>query len=495
MLLFFLLQVAILLAPFLWLQAYRVHLQVLELVLAMAGAFYLINSSMDATSRITWLLFIMPFPFFGVPLLLYTKVDLGYRGMKRMLARRVAMSQPYLKQDSAIVEKLSQTSGETYGLVRYFNRIRSSFPIYESSQAKYYPTGEAVFEDLKAELRKAKHFIFMEFFIIAEGRMWGEILAILQEKVKEGVEVRVMYDGMLEFTTLSFDYDERLQDLGIKAKSFARLSPFVSTYYNYRDHRKIVVIDNQVAFTGGFNLADEYINAIERFGYWKDTGLRVTGEAVKTFTILFLRMWENQNDSMEYADYLLPQKPLPASSGYVLPYGDSPLDHDKVGENVYISMLDHARDYVHIMTPYLILDEELAHALCFAAERGVDVSIIMPGIPDKKSAYYLAKTYFPALMQAGVKIFYFTPGFVHAKVFVADGLRAVVGTINLDYRSLYHHFECATYLYQTDCIADIVADFEETLTYCERVTLDSLKRGKLRHRLAGHLLRAIAPMM
>ncbi len=495
MLLLVLLQVIIMLAPMVWLTSYRLHLTVLEMAISLIGAIYLVNSEMDATSRITWMILVLIFPFFGVPLLLYTKVDLGYRGMKRVMASRVQQSLAFLPQDPAVKADLEKHPGETVGLVSYFERTVSPFPIYECSHVDYYPTGEAVFEDLKAELLSAKHFIFMEFFIIAEGRMWGEILAILEKKVKEGVEVRVMYDGMLEFTTLSFDYDERLQKLGIKAKSFARLSPFVSTYYNYRDHRKIVVVDNRVAFTGGFNLADEYINEIERFGYWKDTGIRVTGQAVRTFTVLFLRMWDSQGTQTEFAQYLLDQPAIDNASGYVLPYGDSPLDRDKVGETVYIDILNHAREYVHIMTPYLILDEELSHALIHAAKRGVDVRIILPGIPDKKMAYDLAKTYCRTLLRAGVKIYFFTPGFVHAKVFVADGSRAVVGTINLDYRSLYHHFECAAYIYQADCINDIVADFDQTLAQCQRVTPELLENDTFINQLNGRLLRTIAPLM
>ena len=292
----------------------------------------------------------------------------------------------------------------------------------------------------------------MEFFIIAEGKMWGEILRILEQKVREGVEVRVLYDGMIEFSTLSFDYTQRLEKIGIKAKAFSPISPFISTYYNYRDHRKIIVIDGKVGFTGGVNLADEYINKINRFGHWKDSALMLEGEAVDSFLVLFLQMWSITERQMVVKPYLAKHDKKRKANGYVIPYGYSPLDTDKIGENVYIDILNHAREYVYIMTPYLILDSEMEHALCFAAERGVDVQIIMPGIPDKKIPYMLAKTYFSKLMCSGVKIYLYTPGFVHAKVFISDDSKAVVGTINLDYRSLYHHFECATYMYKVDAI-------------------------------------------
>ena len=266
------------------------------------------------------------------------------------------------------------------------------------------------------------------------------------------------------------------------------------SYYNYRDHRKILLIDGKVAFTGGVNLADEYINKIERFGHWKDTALMVEGPAVDTFLVLFLQMWTYSHETLDVTHYMVEHEAFD-TPGFVVPYGDIPLDKDKVGENVYIDILNHARDFVHIMTPYLILDGELLHALKFAAERGVDVSIIMPGIPDKKSAYYLAKTYYPTLLASGVKIYEYTPGFVHAKVFVSDNSRAVVGTINLDYRSLYHHFECATYLYRTSSVVGIEEDFQATMAKCHRVSMTDVKNRPFHQKCLGLLTRLVAPLM
>lgn len=355
--------------------------------------------------------------------------------------------------------------------------------------------GENFFEDFKKELLKAEKYIFLEFFIIDEGLMWGEILNILEQKVAEGVEVRVMYDGLIEITKLSTDYAKRLEAVGIKAKAFSPVTPFLSTYYNYRDHRKIAVIDGEVAYTGGVNLADEYINVIDRFGHWKDTAIKLKGDAVDSFLVIFLQLWSTTERELIVEPYLVEHETLPDTSGYVIPYADSPLDRDKVGENVYIDILNHARQYVYIMTPYLILDSELEHAIRFAAERGVDVRIIMPGIPDKPMAYNLAKTYYRQLMNSGVKIYQYTPGFVHAKVFVSDHTKAVVGTINLDYRSLYHHFECATYLYKVDAIKDIYADFLATQEKSELVTVEMLKKRPLHQKIAGSLVKTIAPLL
>lgn len=317
----------------------------------------------------------------------------------------------------------------------------------------------------------------------------------IRKKVNEGVEVRVLYDGMLELSTLSPDYTQRLEKIGIKAKSFSPISPFISTYYNYRDHRKIVVIDGEVAFTGGINLADEYINQLERFGHWKDAGLMLKGQAVDSFLILFLQMWSITESEFIVKPYLSNHENNISDDGYVIPYGDSPLDTDKVGENVYIDILNHAKDYVYIMSPYLILDGEMEHAIRFAAERGVDVRIIMPNIPDKKIAFALAKTYYKSLMRSGVKIYRYLPGFIHSKVFVSDHSKAVVGTINLDYRSLYHHFECATYLYRSDVIASIDNDFSATFKDSQLITKEMVKNRPITQKIIGLLVKTIAPLL
>lgn len=372
---------------------------------------------------------------------------------------------------------------------------------------EYFPSGEDKFSAMLAELQKAKDFIFMEYFIIDEGLMWGSILKILADKAKQGVDVRVMYDGMCEMSTLTSDYSGRMAKLGIKCKPFSPISPFVSTHYNYRDHRKILVIDGKVAFNGGVNLADEYINHIERFGHWKDTAIMLKGKAVQSFTLMFLQMWNINERKPEWERYLKPardnaadgQAMPPAGSdaadGYVMPYSDCPLDEYKVGESVYMDILYRAKSYVHIMTPYLILDGELETAIKFAAQRGIDVKLILPGIPDKKAAFALAKSHYRSLIDAGVHIYEYTPGFVHAKVFVSDDEKAVVGTINLDYRSLYHHFECATYIYKNSCIPKIEEDFTQTLEKCSKVTAQTIRKERLSYKMLGGFMKLIAPLM
>ena len=346
------------------------------------------------------------------------------------------------------------------------------------------------------ELEKAREFIFLEYFIVEEGEMWNAVLEVLERKAREGVDVRVLYDGTCEVALVPRGYARELEKRGLKAKAFAPLMPFLSTHYNYRDHRKILVIDGEVAFTGGINLADEYINAVDRFGHWKDSAILVRGAAARSFTLMFLQMWSIEGKEAEFDRFLCAPVEAPQDvRGYVIPYGDCPLDEDFIGERVYMDILNRAQKYVHICTPYLILDGEMEAALKFAAERGVDVTLMLPGTPDKKIPYALAKTHYPSLLDSGVKIYEYVPGFVHAKSFVCDDIEAVVGTINLDYRSLYHHFECAAYLYDVGCIGDIEADFQATVKKCRRVTRQTLKKEKWTRRLAGFVLKALAPLL
>ena len=455
--------------------------------------FYLFKIDMDATAKLTWLVMMMLFPLMTSILLLVTRHKIGYRSMERKLEDLNEQSKDMIRQDEKVLNAPEIVSSGTKAMCHYLNKT-GTFPVYANTEVTYFPLGENKYEAMLEELKKAEHFIFMEYFIIDEGLMWGSILKILADKAAQGVDVRVMYDGMCEMSTLSGDYPERLAEYGIKSKAFSKLQPFISTHYNYRDHRKILVIDGKVAFNGGVNLADEYINEIVRFGHWKDTALMLKGEAVESFTRMFLQMWNLTEENVEWGNFMDKKYPV-KSKGYVMPYSDSPMDGYKVGESVYVDILYSAKKYVHIMTPYLILDNELEAALKYAAQRGVDVKLILPGIPDKKSAFSLAKSHYKALISTGVEIYEYTPGFVHAKVFVSDDHKAVVGTINLDYRSLYHHFECATYLYDTECIPSIEEDFQQTLAKCSKVTFETIKNEKLSYKIRGSIMKLIAPLL
>ncbi len=508
-------QVLILFGIFQWFEEFLPHIMGGTALFSVIMVVYLLNSRVNPEAKITWLIVIMLVPVFGVLLFAYTQSDIGHRALKERINQIISGTREEIAQEPEVMARFDAENRGAASLARYIQRS-GCYPVYDKTAVTYFPLGEDKFARMLTELEAARHFIFMEYFIVDEGLMWGRILEILARKAAEGVDVRIMYDGFCEFALLPHDYPKRLKALGIRCKMFAPVTPFVSTHYNYRDHRKILVIDGHTAFNGGVNLADEYINRHSRFGHWKDTAVMLRGEAVKSFTLMFLQMWGIDEKEQEYARFLkVPAAPLTLDSaeafagadaatslalpaqpgGYVIPYGDCPLDSDRVGERVYMDILNRSTEYVHIMTPYLILDAEMEAALKFAAERGVDVALILPGIPDKKAAYALAKRHYASLLESGVKIYEYTPGFVHAKVFVSDTREAVVGTINLDYRSLYHHFECATYLYDTDCIPDIEADFQATLAKCRQVTRETVKKEKWTVKLLGCLMKVAAPLM
>lgn len=461
-------------------------------VLSVVMTLVLLSSRSNAMVKVTWLVLFLVMPVFGTMLYLYTRSDLGHRALQRRVDEVLQDRRPVGEQPDAR-QRLEQVDPGAAGLSRYLQRC--GFGTYQQTDVTYFPSGEAKFQAMLEQLEQARHYIYLEYFIIDKGVMWDSVLDILRRKAAQGLDVRVLYDGTCEMGRLPRGYHRQLAAWGIRSKAFAPLMPFLSTHYNYRDHRKILVIDGQVAFTGGVNLADEYINRVEVYGHWKDAAAMIRGSAVVSFTRLFLEMWCLEGrGNVEPVPAPLPV-PLPGTSGFVIPYGDCPLDADMVGERVYMDILNRARRYVHIMTPYLLLDGELETALEYAAQRGVEVVLILPGVPDKKIPYALAKTHYPALMDAGVQIYEYVPGFVHAKVFVCDDREATVGTVNLDYRSLYHHFECGTYLWGTSCIRQMEEDFQDTLKRCRLVTRQGLKKDKWTRRLTGFVLKAISPLL
>ena len=488
-------QVLFLFTIFRWFEEFLPHIYGGVVIFNLFMVLYLLNTSMDPTAKITWLVVVMLMPVFGALLFLYTRRNVGHRTLKRRYAQLNVEEDAQLPQPPKVLDALEAEAPAVAALSHYV-RQSGCYPVYANTAVQYFPLGEDKFRELLIQLEKAEKFIFLEYFIINEGKMWGEILEILARKAKAGVDVRLLYDGTCELSTLPHDYPQRIEALGIRCKMFAPIKPFVSTHYNYRDHRKILVIDGRVAFNGGINLADEYINAYPKYGHWKDTAVMLEGEAVQSFTRMFLHMWNLDEKEPDFQSFLsLPAQPHPHAEGFVMPYGDCPLDQDKVGEQVYIDLLNRSQRYIYIMTPYLILDSDLENTLKYAAKRGVDVRIMLPGIPDKYIPFALALTHYRSLLDSGVKIYEYTPGFVHAKVFVSDDREAVVGTINLDYRSLYHHFECATYLYQTECIPQIREDFLETQKKCQTITPEIVKNQPFKRKILGFAAKTIAPLM
>ncbi|MBQ9139278.1 MAG: cardiolipin synthase, partial [Ruminococcus sp.] len=335
-------------------------------ILPASSIVWLFNCEMDSTAKLTWMIIFFLFPVPGTILFVMTQTDFGHYAIKKRVEILTKETKNIIPQDENVMADIQLTCSGTDDLCRYVSRT-GCFPIYTNTETRFYSSGEEKFASVIEELEKAENFIFMEYFIIAEGYMWGKILETLKRKAAEGIEIRVMYDGMCEMSTLTHDYPKRLAELGIKCKAFAPITPFLSTYYNYRDHRKILVIDGKTAFTGGINFADEYINRCERFGYWKDSAVMLKGEAVRSFTLMFLQIWNISEKSPEWDKWLEPIK-AEKCGGFVMPYADCPLDDEKVGENVYIDILNRATSYVHIMTPYLILDGEMKNAIKFAAQ-------------------------------------------------------------------------------------------------------------------------------
>ncbi len=491
--LFLLVNIAVLLALPFWFQHFLPYYLVLTAVFVVIEIVRLLSSKLDPSAKITWLVVIMFLPVFGCMLYVYTRLDIGSRAVGHRVRQIQQEGMQRIPQDGETLHTVKQMLPGAAALNCYAAQC-GCHPIYSGTEVTYFPLGERKWEALLQELKKAQKYIYLEYFIVDEGLMWGKVLEILAQKASQGVDVRLMYDGTCEFILLPKSYPKSLAKLGIRCKVFAPVTPFVSTHYNYRDHRKICVIDGQVAFNGGVNLADEYINHTHPYGHWKDTAVMLKGSAVRSFTLMFLQMWNVDEKQPDYAALEEPPASVQAR-GFVMPYGDSPFDRERLGQRVYLDILNRAQRDIRIMTPYLIVDSETENALCYCARRGVDVQLILPGIPDKRVPYALAKTHFAALVEAGVKVYTYTPGFVHAKVFVADGREAVVGTINLDYRSLYHHFECATYLLDVPAVADIEQDFQATLSQCQQVTADTIKKEKWYTRLMGSILKAFAPLL
>ncbi len=478
------------------LASYSIFINGFFRILSVIILLYLIRKDENSAYKIAWIILIMLIPLLGG--VLY--VMMGNKKPAKKLAEKLAAVKDSMagamKQNEEILKEIEERDDRIAGNIRYIGNY-GAYPVWKNTTVEYFPVGEKMFDAMLKDLQAAKHYIYLEYFIIAEGVMWDMILEILERKVKEGVDVRLIYDDVGCVSLLPMHYTKIMEAKGIKCMAFNRFVPFWSLAMNNRDHRKILVIDGHTAYNGGINLADEYINRKMRFGHWKDTGVRIHGEAVFNFSMMFLEMWnafrEPETDFKVYDPHRWHPEPF-ESDGYVLPYSDTPLDFEELGENVYINILNQAKDYVYIATPYLLISDEMENALCTAAKRGVDVRILMPGIPDKPMVFFMAKSYYPPLLRAGVKIYEYTPGFVHAKSYVCDDQLATVGTINMDFRSLYLHFECGTLLYGCKAVMDVKKDMEECFPKCHEVTPGDCRQGVIGDLLTS-VLRVFAPLM
>ena len=456
--------------------------------------------SMDKTSsmKMPWIILMLAFPILGVSLYLLV----GLNGStKKMRARYEEIDKkllPYLPDNRQILEWMKKENPQAGAIASYLTNY-SCYPVYQNTDVTYYDEAIKGLDAQLEDLSKAEKFIFMEYHAIEDEEAWQRIQTVLEDRVKAGVEVRIFYDDMGSIWFVNMDFATKLKSLGIKCRVFNPILPGLNMFLNNRDHRKITVIDGKIAYTGGYNLANEYFNITHPYGIWKDTGIRMEGDAVKSMTVAFLEMW-NAAGNVKSKE-LVPEKYVinyayqAQQRGYVQPYADSPLDGEQVGEEVYISMANKAEKYCWFITPYLIITDEMTHALTLAAKRGVDVRIITPGIPDKKMVYSVTRSFYHNLVKHGVRIYEWTPGFCHAKMSVADDKMATCGTINLDYRSLYHHFENGCFLADCDAVLEIRDDLIRTMGESREVT-EQYKEGRSAGlRLGQLILRLFAELL
>lgn len=475
---------------------YYVEIAFVLRLMSFGAVLYIIWKPSNAEVKLAWIVPILVFPLLGgVSYLAFGHVFIPKK-LRASMNRTDELVKKSLKQEESVLQELDRLNPAVANQSKYLC-AHADTPVWADTMTAYFPDGESYWQQLLRDLEQAKHFIFLEYFILGEGKMWNAVLDILERKAKEGVEVRLIYDDVGSVFILPKNYHIMIEKKGIKCEAFNKLIPFMSLILNNRDHRKIVVIDGKIGYTGGINMSDEYINYKHPHGdYWKDAGIRIEGEAVWNFTVMFLQMWNMSRYTEEdYSRFYYHFEQKPVAKGYVQPYRDTPFDDEVVGENVYLNIIGYAKRYLYIMTPYLIMDYEMQAALKLAAKRGVDVRIILPGVPDKKTIYWLSQSNYQSLIQAGVKIYQFTPGFLHSKCVLCDDEIATVGTINFDYRSFYHHFECGVFLYQVDAIADLKNDFETTFEVSELMTLEWCKKKFVKTNVIGSVLKLFSPLL
>lgn len=467
------------------------------IALSFCMSIYIVNKNDNPTFKIAWVLLIMGLPVFGG--LIYLLFG-GQKVPKELRKRDIEATDNYQEiiwQNAEIMEQLEIEDAIAHKQANYLWK-NAIFPIYNHTETTFFATGEEKFAAMVEALKKAEKFIFLEYFIIAPGLMWDTILDILIEKVKVGVDVRVLYDDAGCITTLPSDYYVTLRRLGIKAKVFNPIKPRLAVQMNNRDHRKIFIVDGKIGMTGGINLADEYINAVERFGHWKDCSVMIKGEAVWNLTLMFLQFWNY--DEKEKEDVFLFKADFEEFAdiehdGFVQPYSDSPTDDENVGEYTHINMINSATKYVYASTPYLVIDNEMKTALLLAAKNGIDVRILVPHIPDKWYVFSVTRSNYKSLIKGGVKIYEYTPGFIHSKTFVIDDKMAVVGTVNMDYRSYYLHYECGVWFYKSKVVMDVKRDYLETLAKSQQVSLADCLNVRYPVRIMRAILNLFSPMM
>jgi cardiolipin synthase len=465
-----------------------------SVVISLICTIWVVGNKTNPGYKIAWIVIILAVPFLGGPLYLLIGGNRLPKPLRKKM-RRMELKMIHELGNLKKADALAVIAGESVGKqVRYIERI-AHCPVYGNTETQYFSCGELFFVPMLEELKKAEKYIFMEYFIIQEGKMFNAILDVLKEKAAAGLDVRVLYDDIGCALTLPSNYPKKLESMGVKCQVFNRFIPIVSTKLNNRDHRKFCIIDGTVGFTGGLNLSDEYINAVVRYGRWKDSAIMLRGDAVWSMAVMFLTMWDFVAGKEESFKQFRTEPSSTIGKGVVQPYTDSPWDDEAVGQTVYINLIQNAEKYVYITTPYLIIDYAMQFALSSAAKSGVDVRIITPHIPDKRLVFEMTRAHYRPLLEAGVKIYEYIPGFMHAKNFAVDDRYGTVGSINLDYRSMFLHFENGVFLCGTPCIQDIKEDFLTTLNESKEITLSWCKACPWYSRFIRAVLRIFAPLM
>ena len=491
------LQIALLAVALVRFSEYFIYFYLFCVLLSVVEVLIIINRQDDPGYKIAWITLILIFPLFGG---LFYLVCGGGKVTRRTREKMGAMDR-HMRRVLSPDKKAGALRGFGRDAVNQATYLEETAccPLYTNTWTRYFPLGDQVYEPFLEELRRAERYIFLEYFIITPGKFWNTVLEILEEKVKAGVDVRLIYDDVGCLYTLPKDYDKVMEGKGIRCRVFNRFRPVLSVRLNNRDHRKICVVDGHTAFAGGFNLADEYINEVVRYGHWKDSGILLKGEGAWSMTVMFLAMWEyvsgEREDYGTFRPTALPPEAVAGKDRWVQPYTDSPLDNEAVGETVYLNLISKAREYVYIMTPYLIISDSINTALGNAAKSGVDVRIMTPHIPDKKTVFELTRAHYLPLLEAGVKIYEYTPGFLHAKSFAVDDVYGTVGSVNMDYRSLFLHFENGVWLCGDPTVLEIKKDFLESQEKSEEITLEKARDHYFPRLLFRAVLRIFAPLM
>ncbi len=488
-----LIQILLIVLPMVYLSSYNILLELFFALLSVLIAIAIVNRNYNPSFKIAWLVPVLCLPVGGALFyILFGRNHLNKKNTEK-LKKAVESSEGIITPDNELLEMIGEKNAHLKREASYIiNNSRSN--VYAFTETEFLNPGSLFFERLVADLNNAEKFIFLEYFIIGDGEMWRKTLDILKRKAAEGVEVRLLYDDIGTINLLPVDFPQQMEKLGIRTAVFNPYKPSLDQFLNYRDHRKFAIIDGKIAFTGGINIADEYINRKKRFGFWEDSSVKLNGDAVKKVTVLFLEMWYfTTQEKPDFHKYITSYQAK--NDGFVIPFSDEPLFQEMIHENAYINVIDNAKKSVYICTPYLILDNTMESCLIRAAKSGIDVKIITPHHPDKKTVFEMTRSNYETLIKNGVEIYEFTPGFMHTKMIISDGLTAIVGTCNFDFRSFYLHFENGVWMYKSKAVRQAQDSFFKALSASEKITPDFFKNVPLKKQIIRSFLKIFSPLL